>query len=139
MADPVELYDRGTHIGFRVVTGAFAAIATAMMVAIFIENVPKPIAWIAPSGFALFFLIIYRIVWRTLPVLGEREFLLVGRRARRRRIPYAEIVSVDRPMWAYSDFAVPHEIVLRNGDSLTFFPVGGALDYLAARRASTPR
>lgn len=136
MAEPVQLHDLMVHILFRVLTGVFSAVATIIVAASAIETPGEPVRWVVFGLFVLFFFVIYRIGWRTRLVYADGDVLLVGRGANQRRIPISEVVSVDRPMWANSDFSAPYEIVLRDGPSVTFFPVAGAPDYITSRRAA---
>ena len=140
MASPLPLYSVAMHIGLRLFTLVFGGCGAVIAVQTLLVIDRQPIALAALAAVALFLGVFARIIWRTRPVLIDGDHLLIGRAARRRRIPFADVLGCAHPWWVYSDrFAAPLELTLRGGETVTFFPEVGAADLIDARRGGAGR
>ena len=133
MADCRRLYDPAVHFGFRVVPGILFAM---MAVAVYGMLRDGAEAWIGLVGAAIpvaGVLALGATCWRTRPLFGSASHLLVGRGPRARQVPFAEVISLDRPWWAFNPVFAAHQITLRDGSQVLFFPSVDAEGFLRAR------
>jgi hypothetical protein len=137
MAERERLYSLGLHLGLRAATVLAALMFGRIAIGAASDPQTEPVALVVMSVMVLMLAAMCWTVWRTRPVVLEGDQLEVGGSGpRQRRIPLADVVSVERPWWAFRDeLGSPLEIVARNGPSVRFFPALAAAELLAARRA----
>jgi hypothetical protein len=137
MAERERLHSVGLHLGVRAASVLVALIFARIAILAAKEPEIDPVGLIVLSVMVLMLAILFWIFWRTRPVVLEGDQLAVGGRGpRQRRIPLGDIVSVERPWWAFrGDIGAPLEITVRNGPPVHFFPGLIGAELLAARRA----
>jgi hypothetical protein len=79
------------------------------------------------------FLVLANTIWRTRPVYAWPTHLEIGGRKHRRQVAFSELVSVERPWWAFNPVFAPQLITLRDGSRVLFFPAIGAEIFLRSR------
>jgi hypothetical protein len=134
MAEPARLHDPAVHLGLKAVTGAFTLLAALAAVSAIVETWGD-LRYLAVLAVPPLFALLWRAtIWRARPLYLDDTWLLVGRGARARRIPLAQIARIDRPGWAYPDtFLAPLELEVRGEPPVLFFPTSGAEVLLRAR------
>jgi hypothetical protein len=137
MAERERLHSLGLHLGARAVTVLVVLIFARIAILAAKEPQLDPVGLIVMSAMVLMLAILFWTIWRTRPVVLDGDHLEVGSSGpRQRRIPLGDIVSVERPWWAFrGDIGAPLEITVRNGPSVHFFPGLIGAELLAARRA----
>jgi hypothetical protein len=141
MAEPRRLHNRALHVGVRVGGALFAAVTFVAAVSIALEQRAQHPFALAILALPFTVLLLMRAtVWRTRPVHASDTHLEVGPRAHARRVPFADLVSIDRPWWAYPDTLFsPLELTVRNAPPVLFFPADGAQPFLATHLAQPRR